>query len=344
MTKCRQVAQRITYNKKASMELHPSIIFLGGLVVILLGAELVLRGATRVAAILRVNPIIIGLSIVSVGTSMPELAVGITAVADGFDQLAVGNIAGTNIINLLFILGLSAAIKPLPLQLMSIKLDVPVMIASSLVLIAMAADGILTRFEGFLLVLGSIAYFITLIKLSRRETAEIKKEFEEEFSINAITKKPRLVQYGYIVILLVGIGLSILGANLLVSGAVNIARSLGISDAIVGLTIVAVGTSAPELATTIVGTIKNDRDVVLGNLIGSSTTNILVILGFTCIAAPHGINVSKDVLWFDLPLAAAVAICCYPIFRSDRMVSRKEGIAFVVTYLIYLTTLIFLRI
>ena len=274
MTKCRQVAQRITYNKKASMELHPSIIFLGGLVVILLGAELVLRGATRVAAILRVNPIIIGLSIVSVGTSMPELAVGITAVADGFDQLAVGNIAGTNIINLLFILGLSAAIKPLPLQLMSIKLDVPVMIASSLVLIAMAADGILTRFEGFLLVLGSIAYFITLIKLSRRETAEIKKEFEEEFSINTVTKKPRSIRFGFIVILLVGIGLSILGANLLVSGAVNIARSLGISDAIVGLTIVAVGTSAPELATTIVGTIKNDRDVVLGNLIGSSTTNI----------------------------------------------------------------------
>ncbi len=324
------------------MELHPAITFLGGLVVILLGAELVLRGATRFAIMLGVNPIIIGLTIVSVGTSMPELAVGITAVSDGVGPLAVGNIAGTNIVNILFILGLSAVIKPLPLQLMSIKLDVPVMIFSALALVVMAADGILTRSEGLILVLGSIAYLIKIIQISKRETAKTKKEFEKSLNTKVIKNgvSQRVI---YFVILLVGIGLSILGANLLVAGAVNIALSLGISDAIVGLTIVAIGTSAPELATTIVSTFKNERDIAVGNLIGSSSTNILVILGLTCIAAPNGIAIDKEVLWFDLPLAAAVAIACYPVFRSDRMVSRKEGIVFVTVYLFYLGTLIFLR-
>ena len=144
-------------------------------------------------------------------------------------------------------------------------------------------------------------------------------------------------------LLIVGIGLSVFGANLLVDGSVDIALSLGVSEALIGLTIVAIGTSAPELATTIMATIKNDRDVAIGNLIGSSISNILVILGLTTIASPHGVDVSKDILWLDLPLAAAVAIACYPVFRSNKMVSRTEGIVFVSLYLVYLSSLILLR-
>ena len=326
------------------MTLHPALIFAGGLVIILLGAELVLRGASRIAAMLGIPPMIIGVTVVSVGTSMPELAVGVTAVTDGMGSLAVGNIAGTNILNILFIMGLSAAIRPLKLHLASIRLDLPVMIASAIILFIMAVDGVLTRMEGIVLVLASILYAIALVLHSKKESVEIKKEYEEEFGLNSLLKnRSKLTMTINAAILLIGIALSVLGANLLVEGAVSIALGLGVSEAVIGLTIVAIGTSAPELATTMVATYKDERDVAVGNLIGSSISNILVILGLTCIVAPDGIDIGRDVLWIDLPLAAAVAIVCYPVFRSGQMVTRKEGIAFVSAYLIYMLILIFFR-
>lgn len=280
----------------------------------------------------------------SIGTSMPELAVGITAVSEGYGSLAVGNIAGTNMLNILFILGLSAALKPLPLHQLSIRLDVPVMIGAAIILFLMALDGVISRIEGIFLFIAAIVYVIVLIRMSKKESVSLKKEYEEEYSTKALLNKPgTLAITGNSVLLIAGIGLSVLGANLLVDGSVDIALSLGVSEAIIGLTIVAIGTSAPELATTIMATIKNDRDVAIGNLIGSSISNILVILGLTTIASPHGVDVSKDILWLDLPLAAAVAIACYPVFRSNKMVSRTEGIVFVSLYLVYLSSLILLR-
>ncbi len=326
------------------MTLHPAVIFLGGLVVLVVGAELLLRGATRIAAMLGVKPILIGLTVVAVGTSAPELAVGITAVLEGKGALAVGNIAGTNIVNILLILGVSAAIRPLPLELRSIRLDVPVMIAAAIALFVMALDGVLSRTEGLILVGAALVYTVALIRLSRRESAAMKQEFAEEFSPQALGARRGLAHASWnALLLLVGMGLTVLGAEIMVAGAVQLARTFGVSDAVIGLTIVAIGTSAPELATTVVATIKDDRDVAIGNLIGSSISNILVILGLTCVAAPHGVDVSRDVLRIDLPLAAAVAIACWPVFRSDRMVSRREGLSFVAVYLAYLTTLIFVR-
>lgn len=326
------------------MSLHPGVIFLGGLVVIVLGAEMLLRGASRIAAMLGVKPILIGLTVVSIGTSAPELAVGITAVREGKGALAVGNIAGTNILNILFILGLSAALRPLPLQLLSIRLDVPVMIASAFALAVMAWDGLLSRVEGAVLVLSAVVYVVALVRLSRRESAAMRKEFAEEFSPQVLLNRRGWVAGAWnSVLLVVGMALTVLGADLLVAGASRIAQAFGVSDAVIGLTIVAIGTSAPELATTIVSTLKDDRDVAVGNLIGSSISNILVILGLTCLAAPQGVEVSRDVLMVDLPLAAAVALVCLPVFRSDRMVSRREGLAFVTAYLVYLTTLLLFR-
>ena len=326
------------------MPLSPWLIFIAGLVVIIVGAELLLRSASRSAAMLGIRPIIIGLTVVSVGTSMPELAVGITAAAEGKGALAVGNIAGTNILNILFILGLSALIRPLPMQLLSIKLDVPVMIASALALMVMAWDGVLSRTEGALLLLAAIVYTVALVRLSRRETAALKKEFTEEYSV-ATLKPGHGVKKGAwnAFLLAVGLAVTVLGAELLVSGAVDIAQSFGVSDAIVGLTIVAIGTSAPELATTMVATYKDDRDVAIGNLVGSSIYNILVILGLTCLVAPGGIDVSAEIMWIDLPLAALVALVCLPVFKSDRTVSRREGAFFVAAYLVYLGSLLFLR-
>lgn len=323
------------------MALHPAIVFLGGLVVIIVGAQMLLRGATRIAAMLGVKPILIGLTVVAIGTSTPELAVGITAAYEGRGPLSVGNIAGGNLFIILFVLGLSAAYRPLRLQLLSIKFDVLAMIAAAFALLAMAWDGVLTRAEGAILLAASVAYFATLARLSRRESAQMKLEFAEEYSRRALRVRAGAAQWAWNATLLIaGIALSIGGADLLVAGAAAIARRLGVSDAVIGLTIVAFGTNAPELSTTLVATLKDDRDVAIGNLIGSSITNILVILGLVCLVAPGGIEVGRDVLRFDLPLAALAALACLPVFRSGQMVSRREGACFVGAYFAYLGTLL----
>lgn len=333
------------------MTLHPALVFLGGLVVLVLGAEMVLRGAARIAGLLRIPPIVIGLTIVSVGTSTPELAVGIAAVNEGRDALAVGNIAGTNLFNILVILGASALIRPLPMRLLSIRLDVPVMILTALGLIAMSADGLLARAEGAVMLAVAAVYTVALVWLSRLESAAMRREFAEEYGAAVSMPRPGLglpatpagIGAWNGVLLVAGMTLTVLGAELLVSSASTIARLYGVSDALIGLTIVAVGTSAPELATTLVATIRDDRDVAIGNLLGSSIFNVLVILGLTCVAAPGGLDVSRDILWIDLPLAALVAIVCLPVFRSERRVSRVEGGMFVGTYLLYFAALLTMR-
>lgn len=326
------------------MELPSLVVFLSGLVVIVVGAELLLRGASRTAAQLGVRPMVIGLTVVSVATSLPELAVGIVATKEGSGSLAIGNIAGTNIFNILFILGLSAVIRPLPLIHMILRLDVPVMIAAAVGLVVMSLDGKLGRFDGIILVTAAVAYYIAIVRLSQRERAKIQKEYAEEYSEAVLVARKNFWSFmGSILFLLVGIALTIFGADLMVSGAVDIASVLGVSDAIIGLTIVAIGTSAPELATTMVATIKDDRDVAVGNLVGSCISNILLILGVVCVVAPQGLEVSRDILMIDLPLAAAVAIACYPVFRSGQRVSRTEGIVFLSLYILYTGVLIFIR-
>ena len=326
------------------MALHPIFIFLGGLVIIVSGSEMLLRGASRVAAMLNISPIIIGLTIVSVGTSTPELAVGITAAIEGKGPLAVGNIAGTNIVNILLILGLSALIRPLPIRLQSIRLDVPFMIFSALLLIWMSLDDRLSRVEGVWLLGAAVIYTLALMRVSKREGAAMQREFSEEFGGKALRAGHgwRKAPWNSLM-LLAGIAITVLGAELLVVGAVDIAKAYGVSDAFIGLTIVAIGTSAPELATTLLATIKNDRDVAIGNLIGSSIYNILVILGLTIMVSPRPVNVSESILRYDLPLAAAVALACLPIFRSQNQVSRLEGGIFVTAYAVYLALLVMFR-
>jgi cation:H+ antiporter len=328
--------------------LHPALLFLGGLVVVVLGAEMLLRGATRIATLLRISPIVIGLTVVSVGTSAPELAVGLTAAHEGKGPLAVGNIAGTNIVNILLILGLSAAIRPLPTRSLSVRLDVPVMIATAVALLVMAMDGVLTRAEGLGLLLAAVVYTVALVQLSRQEAPDTRLAFRDALAaqapprVNLPTGAAAWAWNG--ALLLAGMALAVLGAELLVAGAVELAKAYGVSDAFIGLSIVAIGTSAPELVTTMISTLRNDRDVAIGNLIGSSIYNVLVILGLTMVAAPaSGVDVSAEVLWIDLPLAALVAIVCLPVFRSDRLVSRREGIGFVLAYAVYLGSLLLWR-
>ena len=327
------------------MMLSNVLTFLFGLIVITVGAEILLKGASKIASLLNIRPIVIGLTVVSVGTSLPELAVGLTAIGEGAGDIAVGNIAGTNIVNILFILGLSAAIRPLPLQMKSVKTELYTMIFAGILLFVLSLDGRLNTWDGLLMFILGIIYLIIIVRTSKNERASVQSEFKEEFEPSTTKEKADYKIWSWNVMLLFcGIIATIYGAEKLVDGAVSIAQYFGMSDAVIGLTIIAIGTSAPELATTIVGTIRNGRDVAIGNLLGSSIINIFIILGITSIFTSNGVNVSDDILWFDLPLVALVALVCYPVFRSDQMVSRREGILFVSLYLAYLSYLLFFRV
>ncbi len=329
------------------------IAFIVGFVVLMIGAEFVLRSGSRLAALIGVKPLVIGLTVVSIGTSFPELAVGITASLQGSGSLAVGNIAGTNIFNILFILGLSALILPLPIHLEVLKLDLPVVVIAAALMTILAWDGTLTQLDGGLMLAAAVLYTIVLLRMSRRESREVQKEFEEvcglesgeacETDGHTRDRKRRRLKLNSAVLLLTGMAVTIIGAEWLVAGAIGISRWLNVSEAVIGLTVIAIGTSAPELATTIVATLRNDRDVAVGNLLGSSIYNILVILAITCLVTPGGLPVEHQLLSVDIPLMMGVTILCVPIFLTGKSISRIEGGLGILTYLAYMIWVILFR-
>jgi cation:H+ antiporter len=320
------------------------IAFIVGLVMLVVGAEMVVRGSARVATLLGVTPMVIGLTIVSVGTSTPELAVGVIAGLKNEGGLAVGNIAGTNVLNLLFIMGLSAAIRPLPLHLQVFKLELPVIVFAAGLMTLLAWDGVLSRFDGAIMLSCGVMYTILLIRLTRNESRAAKQEFSEEYGPETLPAKSTWRgRLWYMAVLTLGMALTVAGAEALVRGASHIASALGVSATVIGLTIVAIGTSAPELVTTIVSTIKDDRDVAVGNLLGSSIYNILIILSIPCMVAPGGLPVEPQLLWVDIPLMAGVALGAIPVFITGKQISRFEGGLGVLIYLAYMTWLVFFR-
>lgn len=313
---------------------------LAGLALLAVGSELLVRAATRLAASLGVSPVVLGLTVVAIGTSMPELAVGLTAAEQGSGGLAVGNIAGTNVFNILVILGLSALLTPLPMHLQVIRFDLPVMVAAAIAMAALAWDGLLTRTDGLLLFSGALAYTTVLFRVAARESETVRAQFRELYDGDGEHGVAAWRTRGlYGALLAAAIGLTLLGADWLVAGAVGVAREFGISETVIGLTIVAAGTSAPELATTIAGTLKGDRGVAVGTVIGSSIYNILVILGLTCVGASRPLEVERQLLLFDIPLMAGIALLCVPVFISGRRVSRAEGGLFVAIYVGYMAWL-----
>ncbi|WP_194395706.1 calcium/sodium antiporter [Microbacterium atlanticum] len=317
-----------------------------GLVALIIGAELVVRYGARLARRLGVPPIVVGLTIVSLGTSAPELAVGIDAVMRGVGSLAVGNIVGTNIVNLLLILGLSALLRPIAFGMQTLRLDLPAMAAASILLLILtltgaASDtGSLSRVDGVALLMLAVIYTVALVRATRRESVSVQREFAEEYPS---TRRGPLATLGQAGLLLVGIAVIVLGASWLVDGAVELAEALGVSDAIIALTIVAVGTSAPELATTIVSTIRGDRDIAIGNLIGSSTYNLTAILGASLLFADQPLPLDPDLVFVDLPIMTLVALVCIPVFLTGRRVTRVEGGFFVAAYVCYLAYLLIAR-
>lgn len=313
------------------------ISIIAGLAALIAGAEMIVRGGAALAARMGISPLLVGLTVVAIGTSTPELAVGVDAASQGNGVLAVGNITGANIINILLILGLSAALRPLAIRMQTLRLHLPVAVGAALLLLVFAWDGLLTRIEGAFLVALGIAFTLAVIRVVRQESIGVKIEFAREFGRRQLADRQALQEFAMLV---AGIAIVVIGADWLVDGAVVLARLWAVSEAFIGLTIVAIGTCSPELVTTVISTLRNERDIAIGNLIGSSVYNILIILGVTCLIPDAAIAVSPHLVAIDIPVMLLVALACVPVFISGRMVTRGEGVAFVAAYMVYLAYLI----
>ena len=298
-----------------------------GLAALLLGAEVLVRGASRLAVATGLSPLVIGLTVVAFGTSAPELAVGIDAVQRGAPGIAIGNVIGSNVANVLLILGISALVTPLVVSRQLVWLDVPVMIGCSLLVFALAYDGNLSRIEGGVLAVIAVIYISWLIRIARRESAE-----DDE------AEKPVRGRWSWAIdlaMVLAGLALLVLGARWLVQSAVTIAQALGLTELVIGLTVIAVGTSLPEIATSVMAAIRGQRDMAVGNIVGSNVLNLLVVLGLTAVVAPSGIPVNAAAINFDFPVMIATAVACLPIFFTGHCIQRWEGAVFLGYYIAY---------
>jgi cation:H+ antiporter len=298
------------------------LLFFGGLIALVGGAELLVRGASKLALSFGISPLVVGLTIVAFGTSAPEMAVSVGAVMGGNTDIAIGNVVGSNIFNVLFILGLAALITPLVVNIQLIRQEVPIMIGASL-----------------LLLLFALAYTVFLVVQSRSETKAANDEYAAEFKPAAQgswDERPA-VQIGLIVI---GLALLVLGSDWLVTASVVFAKALGVSDVVIGLTIVAAGTSMPEVATSVMAAIKGERDIAVGNVVGSGTFNILGCVGVSGLAAGSaGLVIPDSVMAFDMWVMLAVAVACLPVFMTGQEIARWEGgvlLSYYVAYVVYL--------
>ncbi len=308
-----------------------------GLASLIVGGELLVRGASRLASALSVSPLVIGLTVVAFGTSSPELAVALQSAFDGSADIALGNAVGSNIFNVLLILGVSALIVPLVVSSRLIRWDVPLMVLASLLLYGLGFDGRIGRVDGAILFSGLIAYVGWSFVQSRRESRQVKAEFAAEVPVPARSVMAMMLQIGLIIggLLLLG-----LGANWLIDGSVSVATELGVSELVIGLTVVAMGTSLPEVVTSVMAAWRGEREIAVGNVVGSNLFNILCVLGLVGLVAPDGVGVPPPALRFDLPVMIAVAVSCLPIFFTGNVIARWEGGLFLGYYVAYMTYLV----
>lgn len=294
-----------------------------GLLVLTAGAECLVRGASRLAARLGIPSLVIGLTIVAYGTSAPEAVVSAQAALAGQSDLALGNVVGSNIFNILFILGASALLGPLVVSRQMIWREVPIMIGVAVGLWAMARDGVVSAWEGWALLVGLAIYTGLLIQIARRSPPMTP----------AVEKTP--IPMGKALLLILG-GLTglIFGARWFLDGAVQVARGWGLSETVIGLTLVAAGTSLPEVATSLLATWRGERDIAVGNVVGSNIFNILGVLGLASVIG-NGVGVADSIFYFDFPVMVAVSVACLPIFFTAHRINRWEGFLFLAYYAAY---------
>lgn len=307
--------------------IETSLYLAGGLIFLFIGAEGLIRGSSALALRVGITPLVVGLTVVAFGTSTPELVVSLKAALIGNSSISLGNVVGSNIANIALILGIAALIRPLDVHANVIRREIPIMIGLSILLIILLIDGELSLIDGIIFVAGIITYTIVNISMARKEkNAEVENEFKEGL-------KTKLGVSVSIVFVVGGLGLMILGANLFVTSAISIAKAIGVSDAIIGLTIVAVGTSLPELITSIVAAFKNESDIAIGNVVGSNIFNILGILGITALVIPLS---SEGISYIDFGVMLFTALILLPLSKTGFRISRLEGLFLLTGYIVYI--------
>ena len=309
-----------------------SFFIIAGCALLFFGGDFLVRGAESIAIRHGISPLVVGLTVVAFGTSSPELFISVNAALDGFDDVAIGNAVGSNICNLTLVLGIAALLRPIKVEAQLMKLDAPILIFCSLILIWMLTDGVISRADGAILTTGIVIYVFGSIYLSRRDKKLLDQEFEETMHEDHPSTWNSL---GLLILGLVMLGF---GADFFVDGAVSIAQTLSIPEALISLTLIALGTSLPELATTIVASIKGRGDIAVGNAIGSSIFNILAILGVTSIIEPLS---RGSIHWSDLWSMTLISIVLLPMLFTKNTLSRSEGgflLAIYISYIGYLTT------
>ncbi|WP_417851632.1 calcium/sodium antiporter [Thalassoglobus sp.] len=316
-----------------------TLMLMFGLLVLTLGAELLVRSATKLASAAGISPLVIGLTVVAFGTSAPELVVSLQSTLSGQPDVALGNVVGSNILNILFILGISAVIVPLVVSQQLIRFDVPLMVGLSVLVLLLALDGQIGRLDGLLLTAGLISYNFWAVWKSRQEQAVVRAEYEANLGVAEKASDLRGILLN-LALLIAGLALLVLGSRWFVEAVTTIARSLGVSELVIGLTVVAAGTSLPEVATSIMAAIRGERDIAVGNVVGSNIFNILGVLGISSLVSANGIGISETALRLDIPVMVAVAFACLPIFFTGHMISRWEGSLFLGYYFAYTAYLI----
>lgn len=292
------------------------------------GASWLVKGSSALAMKAGVSPLVAGLTVVAFGTSSPELVVGINTAISGHGNIAIGNVVGSNIFNICIILGISSIISPMNIKMQFLKIDILVLIITTLIFMFFFSDRQISRIEGSILLLGIFLYTILNIALARREKSkEVFDEFDKSIP------KSNMQWHFSAGMMVIGIGVLVAGSELLVKGAVEIARSLGVGETIISLTIIAAGTSLPELASSVVATMKKEYDIAIGNIIGSNIFNILGITGISSVINPLSALAISNI---DLYIMLGVTLLLLPFFKSKYTMTRDEGIFMVVLYLVYL--------
>lgn len=314
--------------------------FVGGLALLLLGANALVNGASKLSMSLGISPLVIGLTVVAFGTSAPEMAVTVEAVLGGVGDVALGNVIGSNVFNILVVLGLSALIIPLTVHAQVIRQEMPIMLGSGFVLLVMALDGAISPFEGGVLLALLVFYTTFLIVQARRSPPEETAEFVDEIK----PAKPGGFDsrwYVQVIFIVVGLVMLVQGSRWLIESSVIFARVMGVSELVIGLTIVAAGTSLPEVATSLAAAIKGERDMAVGNVVGSCIFNTLGCIGLAgIVSGGSGLMFPASALNFDVWVMMAAFLACLPVFLAGRVIARWEGAVFFAYYVAYVIYLI----
>lgn len=314
------------------------LTLIAGLVILTAGGECLVRHASKLASAIGISPLVIGLTVVAFGTSSPELVVSVQSALAGKPDVALGNVIGSNIFNILFILGISPIIIPLSVSHQLARYDLPILLAVSVGVWLASYDGSISKANGLVLSVGLIIYTIWAVKLGRRQHKTITNTDrpEPDYPIVNSRIKPVIVS---IALLALGLALLMVGSKLFVDAAIAIARQFGVSELVIGLTIVAAGTSLPEVATSVLAALRGERDIAVGNVIGSNLFNLLGVLGIAGLVSADGIHVADTAFDFDMPVMILATVICLPIFITQNSISRWEGAIYIIAYVLYTISL-----